>query len=548
MRIDLIIERARIWTGDPSRPRASRIGVWGGRVFGLDEQLDGLSAEVRLDAKGAFLAPGFNDVHSHSVWFGQTLLELDLTGTKTAQDLQSRIREYSVSLPEDSWVIAANFNPLGIHGQMATRDELDMATGGRPLWLKHSSGHAYTLNGIGLACVGINDYPTGHIEGGQIICDGAGRASGLIEENAMSIVQRFHLPDSRAAIKQALQVATAQYLREGLTSVTDAGIAGGWIGHSPQEFGAYQFAREQGALGTRMQTMITLDALHEVPGHADDPQAVGLDAGIRTGVGDEWLQIGPVKVFTDGSLLGSTAAMTEDYDQCPGNHGYLLGDPAELREKVLRAASAGWSLALHAIGDHAVDFAIDTIAEAQRRYERPEIPNRIEHGGVVRENQMSLLAEHGIALAPQPFFIPTFGDGMAARLGKERTERSYPAASLLRHGAILPGSSDRPVAPGAPLGVIQSFVERLTESGASYGSGERITAEQALVAYTRGSAQATGWGDRKGVLSSGMLADMVVLSDDLTEISSERISSLEVLATLVGGEVRYGELPEATLR
>lgn len=544
MRIDLIIDRARIWTGDPSRPRATKIGVFRGTIVGLDEQLDGVTAEVVLDAQGAFLAPGFNDVHAHSVWFGQTLLELDLTGTQTGDELVQRVAERSATLPESSWVIASNFNPLGIRGEMASRDALDTATGGRPLWLKHSSGHAYTLNGVGLAAVGIDDYPTAPIEGGQIVTDSSGRATGLIEENAMLIVQEYHLPDSHADIAKALEVGTAQYLREGLTSVTDAGIAGGWIGHSPQEFGAYQFAKDQGLLGTRMQPMITLDALQDLEGHADDPRAVGLTGGLRTGLGDEWLQVGPVKVFTDGSLLGSTAAMTEDYEQCPGNHGYLLGDPAELREKVLQAASAGWSLALHAIGDKAVDFAIDTISEAQTQHGRPAIPNRIEHGGVVREDQLPRLAEHGIALAPQPFFIPTFGDGMAAKLGERRTGLSYPAASLLRHGAMLPGSSDRPVAPGAPLGVIQAFVERLTETGALYGGDERITAEQALSAYTRGSALATGWANRKGVLAPGMLADMVVLSDDLTDVPSERISKLEVLATFVSGEQRHGTLGE----
>ncbi|MGK0741674.1 amidohydrolase [Leucobacter sp. Z1108] len=546
MRIDLIIERGRIWTGDPARPRASKIGVWNGLIVGLDEQLDGVTAEVTLDAQGAFIAPGFNDVHAHTVWFGQTLLELDLSGTDTGEELLRRIGDYARDVPAGAWVIGSNFNPLGIGTALPTRDALDAATGGRPLWLKHSSGHAYTLNGIGLAEVGIADYPTEQVEGGRIATDAHGRSTGLIEENAQQLVQRHLLPDSRADIVHALHVATQQYVREGLTSVTDAGIAGGWIGHSPQELGAYQQAREQGKIFTRMQPMITIDALHAVAGHASDPTVATLDAGMRTGLGDEWLQVGPVKVFTDGSLLGSTAAMTEDYAACPGNHGYLLGDPGEVREKVLHAAAAGWSLALHAIGDRAVDFAIDTIVEAQSRFGRPRIPNRIEHGGVVRDDQIVQLAAHGIVLVPQPFFIPTFGDGMAAKLGPERTHLSYPAARVLNAGAVLPGSSDRPVAPGAPLAVMQAFVERLTETGKPYGPSERITAEQALRAYTRGSAEATGWAHRKGVLAPGMLADLVVLGEDLTEVPSDRIAQIEVVATLVGGQLRHGGLDSLT--
>ncbi len=542
MRIDLIIEGARIWTGDAARPRASRIGICNGIVCGLDEQLDGLTADVTLRAQGAFIAPGFNDAHAHTVWFGQTLLELDLSGTGSGAELLQRVAGYASGKAPDEWVIGSNFNPLGIAGGVPSRDQLDAAAGGRPLWLKNSSGHAYTLNGIALRIVGIDEYPSGHIEGGKVVVDEHGRATGLVEENAMALVQEYHLPDARTEIVRALHVATERYLAEGLTSVTDAGIAGGWIGHSPQELGAYQAAREQGKLLTRMQPMITLDALHDLAGHESDGAAVGLDTGVRTGLGDEWLQVGPVKVFTDGSLLGSTAAMTEDYAQCPGNHGYLLGDPHALRDKVLRAAAAGWSLALHAIGDRAVDFAIETIAEAQARHGSPSIPNRVEHGGVVRDDQVELLSKHRIVLAPQPYFIPTFGDGMAAKLGRERTELSYPAARLLQHGVVLPGSSDRPVAPGAPLGVMQAFVERLTETGAPYAHRERITVEQALSAYTRGSAQATGWAHRKGMLAPGMLADLVVLGDDPTEVGSERISQIEVVATFVGGEARFGAL------
>ncbi|WP_349827277.1 amidohydrolase [Brevibacterium litoralis] len=546
MRIDLLIDNARIWTGDPARPRASRIGVWDGRIVGLDEELDGLVADRHLDAGGATLTPGFNDVHAHSAFFGQTLLEIDLSGVASGAELLRRLEDGAREVPADGWVVASNFNPLGIKDEIPGRDALDTVVEGRPLWLKHASGHAATLNGVGLREVGIPDHPqeSDQVEGGRIVTDRTGRATGLVEENAQSIVQAHHLPDARADIVTALELATRQYLREGLTSVTDAGIGGGWIGRGPQEFAAYQDAHAAGRLHTRMQPMIVLDVLHEVAGHAEDPAAATLDAGIRTGLGDEWLQIGPTKVFTDGSLLGTTAAMTEDYDQCPGNHGYLLGDPAEVSDKVVRAAGAGWSLALHAIGDHAVDFAIDTITAAQERYGRPAIPHRIEHGGVVRDEQIARIAAAGIALNPQPFFIATFGDGMARNLGPDRTALSYPARRLLDAGALLAGSSDRPVAPGAPLGVMQAFVERLTETGRPYGPDDRITAEQALSAYTLGSARATGWAEKKGTLTRGKLADITVLGDDPTTIATDRIARIEVVATIVGGEVRHGELEE----
>ncbi|NKX51508.1 amidohydrolase family protein, partial [Arthrobacter deserti] len=191
-------------------------------------------------------------------------------------------------------------------------------------------------------------------------------------------------------------------------------------------------------------------------------------------------------------------------------------------------------------GDRAIDHAIDIIAEAQDTYGRNALPNRFEHGGVVRPGQLERIAGAGIVLVPQPHFITEFGDGMARLLGPRRTAWSYPAKSLLEHGVVLPGSSDRPVSNGRPLDVMQSFVERLTPSGAVYGPDERITAAEALAAYTTGSAAATGTADVKGRLAPGYLADLVFLDQDPTAVRSADISATQVLATMVGGQVRFG--------
>lgn len=541
MRIDAILDNARVITGSSARPRAERIGIWNGRIAGLDEQLDGVQTDRYLDADRAVIVPGFNDAHAHSVWFGQTLGELDLNSAATPEETYRRIE--SRVADRRGWVVASGFNPVGLSGRL-DRDLLDRAAHGRPVWIKHASGHAYTLNGVGLRAVGIGDGPRSDPDGGVIVRDLEGRPTGLLEENAMRIVQDLLLPDPLSAIQDALALATAQYAREGITSVTDAGIAGGWIGHSPREFAAYQAALDRGLLTTRIQTMITLDALHDLDGHADDQQAIGLDAGVRSGVGDEWLQIGPTKVFTDGSLLGATAAMTEEYAHDPGNRGYLQGDVSDMRSRALRAAAGGWALALHAIGDRAVDFSLDVIEQAQRDHGVGRMPNRIEHGGVVRPDQIERIVRLGVCLVPQPLFISTYGDALSRNLGPERTAHSYPAASVLRAGGMLAGSSDRPVAAGAPLPIIQAFVERRTESGASYAPDERLTVAEAMRVCTAGSAAATGWASDKGVIAPGMLADLALLSDDPLEVSVERIGAIDVVATILGGEFVHGALDE----
>jgi predicted amidohydrolase YtcJ len=534
MMIDTILENARILTCDSDHPQAQRIGLHRGRIMGVDSQLDGLSAQKTINLDGAVVVPGFNDVHAHSVWFGLSMTELDLSTARTAQDVYALVAAKAATLAEGEWLIGANLELLNLSTE-PTLAGLDAAAPQHPMFLKSNSGHSGLVNSSVLTQ--IRQSPEYSPEQGSgIVRDVHGNETGLLEENALRLVQALFMPYPLGRIEDALERATAVYAAQGLTSVTDAGIAGGWIGNSPIEFAAYQNVLQRGTLRTRMSPMITLDALNLNIGGART-----LQTGIRTGLGDDRLRLGPVKIFTDGSLLGATAAMTEPYCGCEhgNNTGYLQADAQELTAAALAAASAGWTLALHAIGDAAVDLAIETIEKARERFGAPRSPHRIEHGGYVRPDQIARIAANEIVLVPQPHFINAFGDGMRALLGEDRTQYSYPVKSMLEAGAVLPGSSDRPVADGRPLRVMQSFVERTTASGALYGPGERITATEALRAYTVGSAAATGTGDRLGQLRTNYLADLTVLSDDPTTIEASRIGSIEVLATVLDGEATH---------
>jgi predicted amidohydrolase YtcJ len=372
-----------------------------------------------------------------------------------------------------------------------------------------------------------------------VVCDETGRPTGLLEETAMALVQERMLPAPQQQIVAALDAATARYAAEGLTSVTDAGIGGGWIGHSAQEFGAYQAALEAGALRTRMQPMLVSDVLGDVPLSADGRRFRGLPGGLRSGLGDARLQLGPVKIFLDGSILGNTARMSQGYHNCPANHGYFQGDVDEMRRRALDAGRAGWALAMHAVGDEAVGLAIDVLEQLRAEGVRPPLPHRIEHGGVVTDAQLSALSALGTSIVAQPYFMRVYGDGFRDYIGDARAEQSFRLGSLLRHGLPVAGSSDRPVAEGRPLAVMQAAVERLTAHDWVYGPDERLTAEQALHAYTAGSAAVTGWGAEKGRLAPGYLADLVLLDDDPTRVDASRIGDVAVLATVLGGEATH---------
>jgi predicted amidohydrolase YtcJ len=261
---------------------------------------------------------------------------------------------------------------------------------------------------------------------------------------------------------------------------------------------------------------------------------------LRTGFGDDWLRLGPMKIFTDGSLVGRTAAMSAPFDGEPGgNSGYLQADADYLTGMIIAAHQAGWRVAAHAIGDRAIDLALDAFATAAGRYPRTDPRHRIEHFAAARPDQVARAAELGVIAVGQGRFASELGDGMLAAVGKEREGWLYRQRSLLDAGLVIPGSSDRPVATGAPLLGIHDMVNRRTATGAPFNDAEALTAGEALRAYTWGSAYASKQEHIKGSITPGKLADFAVLSEDPTAVAANRIAGLEVAATFVDGVLRY---------
>ena len=296
--------------------------------------------------------------------------------------------------------------------------------------------------------------------------------------------------------------------------------------------------------------MPAVEALHPVTAHPHDDLAHGLDLGLRTGFGDDWLRIGPAKVFMDGALSSETAALREPYatateagEAAGVSAGYLQQDELALRRIILEAYRSGWSLAVHAIGDRAIDLAVAHLVEAQETFGRRAVPNRIEHATLLHDEHLATLAAHGIAVTPQASFARDIGDGMNRSVGEDRRRLLYRARSFVDAGVLLAGSSDRPCADGTALRGIQAFVDRETSAGDVMGSAEeRLTVEQALRAYTRTAAEAMGTSATTGTLAAGKLADLVVLADDPLEVDPTAIHGIDVVATLAGGEFTHSRL------
>jgi len=562
---DLALVNANVLTMDPARPRASAVTITGGRIEAVaGSPAEANPAEVNpaevnpaqfnaaqfnaaqvVDLRGATLLPGFNDAHNHMLGFGMSLAEVDLRSPPigSLDELYAAIAARAAATAPGDWVVGAGYdqNKLGAHPH---RDALDRAAPGRRVWLRHTSGHMCVVNTDVLAALGLDAVAT-EVPGGRVATDPDGRPNGLLEERAQALIGALVYPYPLAELTEAIARAAAVYLSEGITSCTEAGIGGGWIGHSPVELAAYQAVRDQGRLGVRVELMVAAEVLHALGAHPDDGLNLGLDLGIRSGFGDDWLRIGAVKIFSDGSLVGRTAAVHDPYAGPDGypdpaaGRGYLQADAADLQATIIAAHRSGWQVATHAIGDRAIDVALDAYARALAQYPRRDPRHRIEHFAVTQPGQVTRAAELGVVAVPQGRFASELGDGMLAAVGPGRQDWLYRQRSLIEAGMVLPGSSDRPVVAGTPLLGIADMVTRRTASGAPFNPAEAITAAQALYAYTAGSAYASRQEHVKGSIIGGQLADLVVLSEDPTAVSPDRIAGLQVLATLVDGRCRY---------
>lgn len=482
---DLVLRNAEVVTVDDACPHAEAVAVMGDRfvAVGANTDVGDIPARRVIDLDGATIVPGFSDAHNHMAWYGLALDEIDLGPATSAEQVYAAVEERAAGLAPGEMVVGSGYDD-GAFPELLDRHRLDTAAGGREVWLKHRSGHVCFVNTAMLDQIGVLDGSAVVPEGGVVVTRD-GEPTGELQEQAQNLAVAQVTPYPVEDLARAVSRASVDFAREGLTHVTECGIGAGWLGRSPVELAAYHLARQRGSLRVRTRLMPAVSAFHDVGANPADDMHLGLDLGVMTGFGDDEVRVGPMKIWLDGSLLARTAAMTEDY-ACgchPGAPaGYLQDDADTMREQILRLCRAGWDVAAHAIGDAAVDFALDVFEEAARGQQAALGPprHRIEHAGVASDAQIARMARLGVTPVPQMRFIAAFGDAMASSMGDPRSELLYRHRSFLDAGCRVPGSSDRPVAEGAPLLAMASMQDRLTASGRCVGPDERVDAATAL--------------------------------------------------------------------
>ena len=527
-------------TVDASRPRASSIAILGDRIVGVGERGEfATTGAPVMDLAGATVTPGFNDAHNHMGGYGATLTEVAIQPhvARSVEEIVAAIAVRAAASPPGVWVIGTGYDDNKLaERRHPTRYELDAVSPDNPVLLNHTSGHFCVVNtaAMRLARVGETAVP----EGGVVAVGPDGQPNGLLEEQAQTLARGLLHPRAIADMVQNLGAASDRYLTEGITSCQEAGVGGILGTDEPLELAAYQRARRDGRLRVRVTLMPAVETLHSTEHHVDDDEPFVLDLGLHSGFGDSWLRFGAVKIFADGSLIGRTAAMFDDYEGEPGNNGYFQMDEARLHGLVMKAHRSGWQVATHAIGDRAVASVIDAYAAAQQLYPRSDTRHRIEHCGMCRPVDVERMAALGVIPVPQARFISEIGDGMARAIGSRRPD-CYRQRSFLDAGVVVPGSSDRPVVNGAPLLGMHDLVNQRTADGDEFNTHEALTADEALQAYTLSSAYASFDEREKGSIEVGKLADLTVLDRDITSIDRDGIADTQVLATMVGGTFEY---------
>ena len=540
LKADLILTGGNIITVNPAQPRAEAVAVKQGRILAVGsasdiDQLRGPRTEV-MDLKGRTILPGFNDAHNHMLFFGMQLkmVSLNYPTVRSVPDLVRALKERASTQKPGTWVMGAGYdNNKLTEGRHPNCWELDQVSTAHYVIVRHTSYHMCVVNSKALELVGISA-DTPDPVGGHIHKNEKGEPTGLLQETAQELVTGQFFPYPVSTLVEALHEADRVYLSEGITSQSEAGIGF----HSNTELLAYQEADRQGKLHIRSNLMILVDALEEISG-AEGEAFFGLGQGIRTGWGNEKLRIGPLKIFSDGSIIGKTAAMNDPFDTEPGNVGFFAADEEKLREWIIRGHFSGWQVAVHACGDRANSYILDCYEEAMKRFKRSDPRHRIEHCGIVNPQIIDRVKALGVIPVPQQHFIGELGEGFKMNIGPRRTRWCYPQRSYLDRNIPIPGSSDRPVVKGAPLLGIHDAVNQKTDDGNDYVPEEKITPEEAIRAYTLHSAYASFEENIKGSVEAGKLADFTILGADPTAVDPAEIAQIPVHGTMINGELLY---------
>jgi predicted amidohydrolase YtcJ len=518
-----------------SGKRAESLAIAGEKILAVgtrDEVMKFKGTETKIiDLNGHFVMPGFNDAHMHMASAGLEKMNVDLVGAKTLDEFRERLLAKVKKAAPGEWIVGEGWDetlwPVKV---LPTRWDLDEVSSSHPVYLERVDGHIGVANTRALQLASVT-VAAKDPEGGKIDRDEGGTPTGILREKAQEAVQAVIPKPTHEKRRQAIETALADLASHGITSAQDYSQ---W-----EDFKIYEELEHEGKLSARISEWLPFDdSIDQLNKKRDSHPAT-----------DNMLHTGMLKGFMDGSLGSKTAALLEPYSDDPQNSGLPQYDAAKLNAMTKERVLAGYQIGFHAIGDKGVQMALDAFAEAEKAAKEAKVKAvdggsdyrlRIEHTQVTTPQQILRFKELKIIASMQPSHLLTDMNWAESRLGAKRAEHSYAWADFLRHGVLLAFGTDYPVEPVSPFPGLYAALTRTSEDGRkTYYSAEKITVEQALAAYTTGAGFAEFAEKQKGKIEPGMLADFVVLDQDLTAAQPAKVLQTKVLRTVVGGKTVY---------
>jgi len=530
---DLIITNAVVHTMDPAQPTAEAIAIYGNRIVavGASKDIKKMAASNTrvIDAKKRLVLPGFNDSHTHFLSGGFQLSSVDLRDANTPKEFAERIEAFAAKLPQGRWITGGDWDhERWADAKLPTKELIDSFTPETPVFVNRLDGHMALANSLALRLAGVTRQ-TLDPPGGVIVRDPkTGEPTGILKDAAQSFVWKVVTPSTFEEKFLAAKAATDYAARLGVTSIQDmsAGV----------DVGVYQTLLDRGELKTRIYAVAPLPAWERLA-----------RTGIRAHFGSEMLRVGGLKGFADGSLGSTTALFYEPYRDDPSTSG-IAGDEmypeGAMLERVRAADNAGLQILIHAIGDRANDLILTIYEKVERENGDRDRRFRIEHAQHLRPQDISRFSRDKVIASMQPYHAIDDGRWAEKRIGKERAKTTYAFRSLLDSGATLAFGTDWTVAPLNPVLTVYAAVTRRTLDGKNpkgWVPEQKISVEEAIRAYTMGSAYAEFQENVKGSITAGKLADLVILSRDIFKIDPKEIENVKVMLTMVDGRVVYEE-------
>jgi predicted amidohydrolase YtcJ len=519
---DLILHNGNIWTVNAAEPRAEAVAISRGRFLAVGSNSDVLNLAgagvQKIDLGGKMVLPGFIDAHSHPADAGRLHLRMVDCDLRSIQAILAALRERAAKTPAGEWVLGFKYDDTKTEeGRALTIVDLDAAVPDHPVHIQHRGGHTAYANSLAFRKAGI-DAKTPDPSGGQISHDPTtGKLSGRVAESANDYFDKvIPLNFTRDDCREGVKLISKMLARTGITSATEAQ-------GTPQDLRAYQDAREAGDLLYRAYCFINYHYLDAM-----------IEAGVRTGLGDEWVRVGAVKLVCDGSISERTARLSTPYEGRPNDYGILVMTEEEMYTHGRKAHLAGWQIGTHSNGDVGIDQTLRVYERLQHESPRHDPRFRLEHCTVVNDELIARMKT--LSAIPTPFSTYVYYHGEKMRYyGAERLNHMFALRSFIDAGIRPTQASDYPPGPFEPMMALQSEVTRTDTKGNVWGPMQRITIEEAIRVGTLNGAYASYEEKIKGSIEAGKLADLVVMGRDPLRENPSSLITIPIERTMVGG-------------